>query len=85
MNLKKLELIFELLVFGIILGIAEDLIAIKLTTGASIDLRVILIVVLVTIPFAVVGELIIDKIDFIEIFRKVFGKKDRENMGQSSL
>ena len=75
MNPKKLELIFELLVFGIILGIAEDLIAIKLTTGASIDLRVILIVVLVTIPFAVVGELIIDKIDFIEIFRKVFGGK----------
>ncbi len=85
MNLKKLELIFELLIFGIILGITEDLIAIKLATGASIDLRIIVVVVLVTIPFAIIGELIIDRIDFIEIFRKVFGKKDRENMGQSSL
>lgn len=77
MNWKKVELMFELLVFGIIIGITEDLIAIRLTTGASINLRVILIVVLVAIPFAIIGELIVDRIDFVKIFQKIFKKREK--------
>lgn len=77
MNPKKIELIFELLIFGIIIGITEDLIAIKLATDAEINLRVILIVVLVAIPFAILGELVIDRIDFIKIFQRIFIKNKK--------
>ncbi len=80
MNWKRIELIFELLIFGIILGITEDLIVIKLATDVTVNWRVILIVVLVAVPFAIVGEIVIDRIDFIKIFKKTFrrdGEKHR--------
>ena len=72
MNAKKLEVMFEFLIFGIIIGITEDLIAIKLATGEPITLRIVGIIVLIAIPFAIVGEMIADNIDFVKIFNKVF-------------
>ena len=72
---KKIEVIFELLVFGIVIGIIEDLIAIKFATGATITLKVIGIVILIAIPFAIPGEVIFDRIDFASIFKKLFEKK----------
>ena len=77
-NWKKIEVVFELLVFGIIIGIAEDLIAIKLATGEEITPRVILIVVLIAIPFAIIGEVIFDRIDFAGIFKRMFGGKNED-------
>lgn len=74
MNSKKIEVIFEFLIFGIIIGILEDLIAIKVTTGEPITLKIIGIIVLIAIPFAIIGELIADNIDFIKIYRKIFSK-----------
>jgi len=74
MNYKRLELIFELFVFGVVFGVIEDLIAIKLTTNAMIDFKVIFIVFLVALPFAVIGEIIVDNVDFIKIFQKLFKK-----------
>ena len=59
---KRLEIFIEFLVFGIIMGVVEDLIAITLVTGATITWRSILIITLVAIPFAVIGELIFDRI-----------------------
>lgn len=38
MNWKKIEVIFEFLIFGIVIGITEGLIAVKLTTGAPLDI-----------------------------------------------
>ncbi len=73
---RKVEVIFELLVFGIVIGIAEDIIAIKLATSEPITWRVIGIVVIIAIPFAVLGEIIFDRIDFATIFKKLFSKKD---------
>jgi len=67
--------IFELVVFGIAIGILEDLIAIKLTTGQPISLRILGIIVLVAVPFAVLGEVIFDRIDFAKIFEKMFEHK----------
>jgi hypothetical protein len=58
---KRLEVFFEFLIFGIIMGVAEDLLAIVLSTDAPITWNVIWIVVGVTIPFAVLGELIVDR------------------------
>jgi hypothetical protein len=75
MNWKKIEINFELLIFGIIIGIIEDLLAIKLATKEPITLKVIGIVILIAIPFAIIGEVIFDRIDFAEIFKKIFGKE----------
>ena len=74
-NWKKWEIIFELLVFGIIIGTAEDLIAIKIATGEPITLKIVGIVILIAIPFAVLGEVVFDRIDFAEFLRKIFERK----------
>ena len=74
-NWRKWEVIFELLVFGIVIGIIEDLTAIKLATGEPITLRVIGIVILIAIPFAIIGEVIFDRIDFATIFKRMFWKE----------
>ena len=72
----KMEIVFELLIFGIIIGIAEDLIAIKLATDAPITPKVILIVILIAIPFAIIGEVVFDRINFARIFKNIFeGRK----------
>ena len=75
MNWEKIEIIFELLVFGIIIGIIEDLIAIKFATGEPITLKIIFIVVIVAIPFAILGEVVFDRINFAKIFRNIFERK----------
>jgi len=71
----KIEVIFEFLIFGILIGITEDLLAIKLATKEPITLRVIGIIILIAIPFAIIGELVFDRIDFCKIWRKIFKKK----------
>ena len=75
-NWKKWEIIFEFLVFGIAIGITEDLIAIKFATGEPITFKIIGIVILIAIPFAIIGEVIFDRIDFIAIFKKIFERKN---------
>ncbi|HLB95283.1 MAG TPA: hypothetical protein VJK26_00015 [Patescibacteria group bacterium] len=82
---KKLELFFEFLIFGIAIGIIEDIIAIKLTTGEAITGRIVGIIVLIAIPFAVLGEIIVDKIDFVAIFKKFFKKDYRLRREQRNL
>lgn len=74
MKAHKIEVFFEFLVFGIVIGIAEDVIAVKLTTGEAITSKMIGIIVLIAIPFAVIGELIADRIDFVGLYRKIFKK-----------
>lgn len=76
---KKFEVIIEFLVFGIILGIVEDALAVKLTTGEAITWNTIGIIVLITIPFAILGEVVVDNIDHFNFFKKILtkgGKKD---------
>ena len=73
---KKLELFLEFLIFGLFMGITEDLIAIRLTTDTSFNLRTLWIATIVTIPFAIFGELIVDKKDEItNSINKFFQKK----------
>lgn len=61
---KRLEVFLEFLIFGIAMGIVEDLIAVTLVTGEPITWRTIFIITLVAIPFAAIGELIVDRIEF---------------------
>lgn len=66
---------FELLIFGIVLGIAEDIIAVKIVTGEPITWQVVGIIFLIALPFAIIGEIIVDRIDFVNIFQRIFRKK----------
>jgi len=70
MNLKRLEFFLEFLVFGIIIGMVEDLIVVKIATGEIITWSIFGIVVLIAIPFAALGKLLVDKIDFVKILTK---------------
>ena len=70
---KRLEVFFEFLIFGIALGIVEDILAIWFATDAQITPRVFLIVLLVTIPFAALGELIVDRVHWFKWLREKTG------------
>jgi len=59
---KRLEVFIEFFIFGLIMGIVEDLIAINLATGETITWKVVGIIALVALPFAAIGELFIDRI-----------------------
>ena len=67
---KRLEVFFEFLIFGIVLGITEDLLAIWFATDAHITWHVFAVVILVTIPFAMLGELVVDRIKWFKWVRK---------------
>jgi hypothetical protein len=60
MKRETVERFLEFLLIGVVLGTVEDLIAVKLATGATIDPRMILVIILVAIPFAAFSELIVD-------------------------
>ncbi|OGM99689.1 MAG: hypothetical protein A3B91_01455 [Candidatus Yanofskybacteria bacterium RIFCSPHIGHO2_02_FULL_41_29] len=77
MNKKRLEVFFEFLIFGVIVGVVEDLIAVKLVTGEPITWDVIGIVIAVAIPFAFIGEVLVDQVDFIELWGK-FNRKNKK-------
>jgi len=70
MNLKRLEVFLEFLIFGVIMDVVENLIIISLVTDAQITWSMIGISVLVIIPFAAIGELIVDKTDLINTGKK---------------
>ena len=70
MNWRRMEVFIEFLVFGVIMGIAEDLIAVTLSTGEPITWRILVIITLVAIPFAAIGELIVDRMELIPRKRK---------------
>ncbi len=47
------------------MGVIEDLIVVKLSTGEPITWKILGIITLVAIPFAAIGELIVDRIELI--------------------
>jgi intracellular septation protein A len=65
MNWRRLEVFLEFLIFGVIMGVIEDLIVVKLSTGEPITWKILGIITLVAIPFAAIGELIVDRIELI--------------------
>lgn len=68
-NYKRLEVFLEFLIFGIVLGLAEDIIIIKILTNEPITFKIMGIIFLVALPFAFIGEYIVDKIDFLKYFK----------------
>ncbi|MCJ7478692.1 MAG: hypothetical protein MUP63_00750 [Candidatus Nanohaloarchaeota archaeon QJJ-7] len=61
MDRNSVERFLEFLVIGVVAGVLEDLIAVKLATGATIDAQVIWVVFLIAIPFAALSELVVDR------------------------
>ena len=68
---KRLEVMFEFLVFGIVIGVIEDVIAVKVVSGEAITWTVVGIIVLIAVPFALLGEVVADNVDFIKLFKKL--------------
>lgn len=52
------------------MGVIEDVIAVYFATGVQITWRIIGVITLVAIPFAAVGELIVDRIELAEKKKK---------------
>lgn len=69
-HLRHLELFLEFFVFGMVMGVVEDLIVITLVTGEPVTWQVIGVVALVVFPFAVIGELVVDRADWFGWLRK---------------
>ncbi|HRZ85470.1 MAG TPA: hypothetical protein P5277_01695 [Candidatus Paceibacterota bacterium] len=70
---KRVFIFLEFLIWGVLFGIFEDFILIKLASNEYFTFNVLWIVLLVTIPFAFVGEYVVDKINFLKLFN--LGKK----------
>jgi len=71
---QRLEVFLEFLIFGIIVEVTEDLIVVEVVADVQITWHIIGIIVLIAIPFALLGEVLVDRIDFVEILRKHFRK-----------
>ena len=56
--------IAEFILAGLIIDTAENILSIKLSTGARITKEVFIVALLVVIPFSIVTELIIDHPNF---------------------
>lgn len=63
MEKESVERFLEFLLIGVVLGLAEDLLAVRLATGEPITLKVVGIVVAVAVPFAAFSELVVDRKD----------------------
>jgi len=66
----------EFFVIGVLFGLGEDLLAIHFATDVTIDAKMIGIVFLVALPFAVFTELVVDHPDF---WRKLIPFKNNDN------
>jgi len=75
MNYKKLEVFLEFLIFGIVVGVIEDVIAVAIATGEPITWKIVGIIIAVAIPFAYLGEVVADQVDFISLLEKCFSKR----------
>lgn len=62
--------LIEFFILGVVMGISEDLIAIRLATEAEITWHVFKTAFLVAIPFAVISEIVADS----KIFRREIEK-----------
>lgn len=81
---QRLYVFFEFLIFAFMLGVIEDIIAVLWSTGEPFSWKILVIVAIVTIPFAAAGEFIVDRTKLIsckknknganrlEIFAKFF-------------
>lgn len=68
----------EFFVMGLVLGIIEDLLAIRFATDSPITWRTVGVVFIAALPFAIISELIVDSKRFNKFMSKIFKVKDNE-------
>ncbi len=70
--------IVEFIIAGLIVDTVENIVSIKLSTGARITKEVLITTFLVVIPFAILTEIVIDHPQFwpkvTGFFRKLLGR-----------
>ena len=76
MNWKRLEVFIEFLIFGVVVGVGEDLIVVFMITNKSITWGIFGIVVLIALPVAFIGEVLVDQVNFSQIWKKFFKDKN---------
>lgn len=64
---RRTEIFVEFLLLGVGVGLIEDLIAIKLVTGETLTWHTVGIALLVALPFAFLGEVIVDRQHLIPV------------------
>jgi len=74
--------LIEFFIIGVIAGVTEDLIAVYATTG-QFSLKILWIVILVALPFAIISELIVDhykpfhkKKELIHEHKRIMARKE---------
>lgn len=67
---RRLEIFLEFLIFGVVVGLIEDLIAVYFITGEPITPHVIWIALAVAVPFAFLGEVIVDRKHLFPVRKK---------------
>ena len=69
----------EFLVIGLLLGMFEDVLAVKLVTGERITIQTIWIIFMVALPFAFLSEYVVDHPRFWKV---IFRMKDEDAQTQ---
>ena len=70
MKLHYLERFIEFFFIGLIMGVIEDLIAVKAITNITITWGMVGIIALVALPFAAFSELVVDAKPLFSFFKK---------------
>ena len=65
--------LIEFFFVGLLMGVIEDLLAIRFATDAKITFEVVKIAFLVALPFAFISEILVD----FGVFRKMFKKRKK--------
>jgi len=73
---KRMEVVLEFLLFGIVVGVVEDMVAVSVTTGEPITWTIFGIIVLIAIPFALIGEVFVDNVNFASFIDKYILRRE---------
>lgn len=79
---KKTLRFLEFFLVGVGLGILEDILVVKFATGEPITLKVIGIVFLVALPFAIISEYVVDHPKF---WKTIFRLKDNDKVEKKDI
>ncbi len=74
---KKIEVVLEFLIFGIAIGVVEDVLAVTFATGEPITWKIIGIIVVIAIPFAFLGEIVADNVHLEKYIARVLRRKSQ--------
>ncbi len=77
---ERTERLLEFIVIGLVMGVAEDLLAVWFSTGEPITWNVLAIVFVIALPFAFISEYVVDHPKF---WRAAFGIKRKESTARS--